>query len=477
MPQGQYSVADLAPETPAQRPSTGQYSAADLAPDQPEQPGFFRGLWDTVNPLPAIKHYSQLAEQEQEQIRDALQKGDYKTAAKAFAQSLPGVDLATDIGKAQADQFHQAYQDFTNTKEMPDLSGRMLSASGHVAAGSIPVVGPAAAEAGQNIGTPGKTAYGLGQTAGLLLPFGLSAASRLAGPVANVIRAAPETPVNELLAQRSLKGQRLLAKQGAAVEQAGLTGPAAEVKAKTAATLARVGPQIPAEAQRLSALGTLPDAQRIYNELDDLRKADTSSNGVPLNDAYDAHLKNAQDKLLEIASNPKGPGQFSDYDNLLNAWQEQAKPAYGSAEAASGAKAYQAASARLRGVLRDTQGTDTLNALHDEFAVNKAANQLATLARPKAAQLGPLSKVAVRVGSTAAGSVVGNLLGHPYLGGEAGFLVAPQLEKAILNGSLRRAPAAVRNSIADSIARGDLANANRLATAAAQLPGGAAGSP
>ena len=140
-----------------------------------EQPGFLRGLWDTVNPLPTLQHYSQLAGEEQQQIQDALKKGDYKTAAKAFAKSLPGVDLATDIGKAQAAQFHQAYQDFTNTKEMPDLNSRLLSASGHVAAGSLPIVGPAAAAAGENIGTPGKTAYGLGQAAGLLLPFGREA--------------------------------------------------------------------------------------------------------------------------------------------------------------------------------------------------------------------------------------------------------------------------------------------------------------
>ena len=451
-------------QTPARNagltPDAFMQSEQPAAPSAAEQPGFFRGLWDTVNPLPAIEHYAQLGIEEQRQIHDALERGDYKTAAKTFAQSLPGVDLATDIGKAQADQFHQAYQDFTNTKEMPNLSDRLLSASGHVAAGSLPMLGPAAAQAGENIGTPGKTAYGAGQAAGLLLPFG---ASRLAEPLADVIRTSPP---NDLLAQTTKRGRALLKKQGPAVEAAGLTGIAPEVEARTAQTLARTGPAIGAEVANLDALNALPDAQRMYNSIQDLRRAKSSSNGVPLNKAYDARLAAAQQQLLDIATNPQSTPKFSDYDSLLNEWQEAARPAYLSEEARSSAKAMKGASARIREVLRDTQGTDALNALNDEFAANKAANDLATLARPK---LGTGGKIAVKLGSTLAGGAVGHLLGSGDIGAWTGLIVAPQLEKALMSGSIRRMPAAFRNSIADALARGDMATAGRLAGLGGQM--------
>lgn len=53
--------------------------------------------------------------------------------------------------------------------------GRYSEAAGHGLAYGLPLLGPAAAKAGEDIGA-GKLAEGAGETAGLLLPFGLHAA-------------------------------------------------------------------------------------------------------------------------------------------------------------------------------------------------------------------------------------------------------------------------------------------------------------
>lgn len=90
-----------------------------------------------------------------------------KAGAGAFSGNLAmGDDFAADLkglGKAQVDQFKkgkQAYHD-----------GRISEAVGHTIAGALPLVGPAAANAGEQIGS-GDISGGLGAGAGLLAPLG-----------------------------------------------------------------------------------------------------------------------------------------------------------------------------------------------------------------------------------------------------------------------------------------------------------------
>lgn len=85
------------------------------------------------------------------------------------------IDTAKGAVNAQLDQFKQARQDFSNTKEMPNLSDRLMSAGGHTLAGLVPLVGPAAAHAGEQIGS-GDIAGGIGTGVGIALPFMLGAA-------------------------------------------------------------------------------------------------------------------------------------------------------------------------------------------------------------------------------------------------------------------------------------------------------------
>jgi hypothetical protein len=119
-----------------------------------------------------------------------------------------------DTGKAilgqSAEQWGKAQEAFSQ--------GRYVEAAGH-GAGAIPIVGPIAAEAGEQIAA-GDIAGGLGKTAGLLTPFGIAeGAARLgvkAAPAAaaDALEAGAASRYAEVMSPRSsaAKGQRMTAK-------------------------------------------------------------------------------------------------------------------------------------------------------------------------------------------------------------------------------------------------------------------------
>lgn len=81
------------------------------------------------------------------------------------------IDTGTAIVGAMGDQWSQGI----------DLAkqGRLIEGAGHMAAGSLPVIGPTAANIGEQIGQ-GDVAGGMGATAGLLAPFGVKPAVQTA---------------------------------------------------------------------------------------------------------------------------------------------------------------------------------------------------------------------------------------------------------------------------------------------------------
>lgn len=115
-----------AAETPEQQPSAASR--------------FFSNAGAMLNPLPAIK-----------------------------GLVTHPIDTAKAIYGQQAEQFGKAREDASQ--------GRYLEAAGHGAAGVLPLVGPAAAHAGEQIAS-GDVAGGLGTGTGLLVPFAGSAALR-----------------------------------------------------------------------------------------------------------------------------------------------------------------------------------------------------------------------------------------------------------------------------------------------------------
>lgn len=96
----------------------------------------------------------------------------------------------------QGTQFTKAKADFSDTSQSPLM--RALSAAGHAAAGLIPLVGPEAADIGDQIGS-GDIPGGLGRAVGLVGTMGLGALPEARASVA------PLSSVAEHLYGRALK--------------------------------------------------------------------------------------------------------------------------------------------------------------------------------------------------------------------------------------------------------------------------------
>ncbi len=143
---------------------------AVAAPSPAQDTGFLHnagqligGVVDSLNPLPAIQKYA---------IQPALDvaQGFHDRNLSQFAQGVqrlnPANAMASDIVNAQAAQGQQAL----------DLvkQGRYTEAVGHGVAAALPVLGPAAAQAGETIGQgiesgdTGQVYRGIGQGVGLI---------------------------------------------------------------------------------------------------------------------------------------------------------------------------------------------------------------------------------------------------------------------------------------------------------------------
>jgi hypothetical protein len=161
------------PPTPAR--------AEDFMPPAPDNSlgGFLSGAVRAINPLPMIQSIASMTAEEWERAKAAAAAGDYTGALLHAANAHPVTTagkLALGAGKAQWDQAVKARQAFQQ--------GRYSEAVGHGMAAVTPLVGPAAAEAGEKIGA-GDIAGGLGEGVGLIAGV---VAPRVAGAAVNKAR-------------------------------------------------------------------------------------------------------------------------------------------------------------------------------------------------------------------------------------------------------------------------------------------------
>jgi hypothetical protein len=154
--------------------------AEEMGAQSQEAPGWLelagqvvRGVADGLNPYPLLKA-----------LYDA-QGGAYKRAHEAWGQGVgaglrANLDAATLAPRAmvgglamnQWEQFDKARQAYRE--------GRYTESAGHTAAGLLPLIGPAAATAGEEIGEayadPRKAAHGVGGALSLAVPAALGKA-------------------------------------------------------------------------------------------------------------------------------------------------------------------------------------------------------------------------------------------------------------------------------------------------------------
>lgn len=227
--------ADAAAEYKQQQTPPGSDMWADAAKEYHSQnagPGatsrFVGNFASQLNPFPAIGRY--VFEQpsgERSDVKEKVEKGDYKGAVTSAVKSAalsalgPAARMVPDALSAQSRQFVRAYEDLNDKKGQPSAAARISSAAGHAAAGMLPLVGPAAANAGEQIGA-GDVAGGLGSASGIiagmktpalmrgakkvLSPVGDSTAGFLQRSAEKNIETAlhPSTKPNKVLVQRQL---------------------------------------------------------------------------------------------------------------------------------------------------------------------------------------------------------------------------------------------------------------------------------
>lgn len=152
------------------------FKSEAVVPETLEETGrafydFGKGFLQNVNPLPALQAlYGEMQATEPTSSHPATRVGEKVVGGV--------VGMARKIGAAQGAEFEKAQKAYDE--------GRVSEAIGHTMAWLLPIIGPAAAQAGETIGE-GNVAEGLGQMTGILTPFGamagrgLTAAQRAAG--------------------------------------------------------------------------------------------------------------------------------------------------------------------------------------------------------------------------------------------------------------------------------------------------------
>lgn len=211
------------------------------------------------------------------------------------------IDTGKAIGNAQYAELEKALNDLR--------SGHYSEMVGHGIAGALPIIGPAAAAAGERIGS-GDVAGGLGESAGLLAPFGAGPAMRgaraVAGGAAKGARALPG-------GARVLNAAADMADTASVDRIVDVMAPKVGAnKTRFGNKAAKIAPQIAREAD-LTALSReglarkveakLADATSVMDDAADARLASQQVKTAPL-------LKQLDEEIAQLTATPADASQF-----------------------------------------------------------------------------------------------------------------------------------------------------------------------
>lgn len=247
-------IGKLTPEERSRRLSL--FDSKTRGGNQPEGSAAMRGLeglWKNLNPIAAVK-------------------------GVAGAVTHP-IDTASSLVMAQLSQLQQANED--------RKAGRYSEMVGHTGAGLVPLIGPAAAAAGERMGS-GDIAGGFGEGVGLLAPFAASEAMRLRAGA----RATSQAPaILERQAAQQVADRVLAPGNGAykgranaiapEVLKRGLQGGREELRQAAEAGMSDAGARIDAGYQHAGGNQAPVPLQQIIQDLQQAIQ-DQSINGQPI---------------------------------------------------------------------------------------------------------------------------------------------------------------------------------------------------
>lgn len=148
---------------------------------------FAKGWASGVNPLPLLKAMYDNGSGHFKKALEAARSGEFRTLIGESGATLNAPGAAVIDGLIQAH-----WQQFQKAKKAYD-AGRYSEAAGYTAAGVLPLVGPMAAQAGEQIGTgdPREMARGFGTAAAAVRPqAGAEAVGAVARGVGRVVSGA-----------------------------------------------------------------------------------------------------------------------------------------------------------------------------------------------------------------------------------------------------------------------------------------------
>ena len=432
----------------------------------PDDPGFFHGLWQAVNPFPAA---AQLIE------------GKNPDTGK-YGGPIQGVmNLAGNAVDAAKDQVQKARDAWAR--------GEHVEAAGHALAAALPIAGPVAANAGEAIGG-GRPGEGIGQAVGLGLSLeapraisSLPAAFDAVAPAAvrqslqNALRDSSVAQYSRALAQTTKANKAITAEVVPRLIDEGVTaGSLKGLAAKTAAQIGSYGRAI-GEAWDNLPPGTTTEFQPIYDrlqsEIDNTHSIkDASGKPIPAGPEAERAIGNItklQQTLTDVAETDPQTGRLVlpvEKARFLRQYFDKVAEAAGRSgggnlAADSAAQAHAIAADSIRGEL--AKDHPDIADLNKEYSFWKDVNQVVTdtIARKQ----GQAPSLGARA-AQAAGFVKGGVLGAQ---------AAKALTEATASPAWRTVDAVLKDRLADALAKGQRGPAEfYVSKAAAAL---AAGSP
>jgi hypothetical protein len=447
MPQDQNPSAGFVPLKDATDPSAGFVPLSDAPAEQPSALSrFISGLGRTLLPSTTPSDYVQ---------------------GPVFAIQHPVTSaelLGRAIVDAQSGQLSDAAQSFRE--------GHYVEAAGHGLAGAIPLVGPAAAAAGEAIGS-GDIAGGAGMATGLLLPT--VAAKAVPKPAAGALRVASETL--ESSADKSLEqvlGATTQKLKAAATEDVvpGMQERGVIARSRKAllekanANVKKFGQEVLEEAQKADATGRRINTSKLVNRLEDLKEdyqtRDETGAVMAAEPKAIETIDGIQDVLRE-RGNSILPSTLINFRRFLDEQVARSQAGF----LLDDKVAVDSARKWASNDIRDEINTDFPNVakVNKEFSFWKDLQTVlgATMQRT-ASQAGVVPALTRAVRGGGLGGVVGGAVGGGW-GAAAGALIGDSLAELMQTTGWRTVSASTKTTIANLLARGDVTRANAIADA------------
>lgn len=463
-------------EKPPVKSPSGDWQTTDgsaTKEEPPEKESFIGGAWKNMNPLPILKSIYESATKPPSGVADAVLGPVGSTIVDLAKKHIPA------ILEKQKEQYDKA-------KEAWD-KGDHVEAAGHILAAALPVMGPAAAEAGETIGgappvfdkygkeiTPAKEpnlAGGIGEATGLLAPFALKPAIGAARTVAQ------SSGVPELLTESANKtmGQVLNATtKGNKIRSAevapelvdrGVTAFSLKgLKNKAVGQINQLGQAIGDAWDNLPA-GTKVEATPVFDQIqksiDDTHTIlDSSGKSIPKGPEAARAIKNStalQETLLDVAEQNPTTGQLEIPVEKLRALRQYFDTVSKQAGRFDGAALKDQSTAAAHGMAADAIREELgktfpdIAKLNKEYSFWKNVDQVVgdTLLR-KQGQSTPLTKQLLGTAGAAAGYGSGGLKGAVI-----GKNAMEMLQEAASSPAWRTYSAVFKDRLAKAISSGN----------------------